>query len=209
MAQTMCPGQDTAFWRPGDVYEVPCSNCGYEVEFFKDDATRRCTRCGQLIRNPKLNLGCAQWCEHAKECLGYDPKEVLAEAEGGDSALVDRLIEAMKQRIGDEQDKVSRSLELLEAAKRLMAAEGGDPRVILSAAVLSELPPDQAEQVMKELELDEATRLEVKALLAGDSQSAEAGLMADARLLLQAKDGPAPPPEAFKTQAGRQLAQAG
>jgi len=85
IGNTMCPGQDTAFWRPSDIFEVPCSQCGYELEFFKDDVSRRCTRCGGQEPNPKLILGCAQWCEHAKECLGwatYDSKEVLI-AKGG------------------------------------------------------------------------------------------------------------------------------
>jgi endogenous inhibitor of DNA gyrase (YacG/DUF329 family) len=131
MGKTMCPGQDTAFWRPGDIYEVPCSECGKEIEFFKDDATRRCTGCGKLVRNPKLNLGCAAWCEHAKDCLGYDPKEVMAAAEGGDASLVDRLIAAMKQAVNGDQERISFSLSVLELAKRLMQAEGGEPRVVI------------------------------------------------------------------------------
>ena len=144
MGKMMCPGQDTAFWRPGDIFEVPCSQCGHELEFFKDDATRRCTRCGQLVRNPKLNLGCAQWCEHAKECLGYDPKEIMAQAEAGESSLVDRLIEALKSHFKDDQAKITAGLTTLEWAKKIMASEGGDPRLILAAAVLHEVDENAA-----------------------------------------------------------------
>jgi len=150
MGKIMCPGQDTAFWRPGDICEVPCSECGHEVEFFKDDATRRCTRCGQLVRNPKLNLGCAQWCEHAKECLGYDPKEVLAQAEGGESSLVDRLIAAVKGHYKSDQAQITAALTVLEWAKKIMIAEGGDPRIILPAAVLHGLDPALAATVLSE-----------------------------------------------------------
>ena len=73
MAKTICPGQDTAFWKPGDVFEIPCVKCGCMVEFFKDDARRRCPSCGHNMQNPRLNQGCASWCEHAEECLGYGP----------------------------------------------------------------------------------------------------------------------------------------
>ncbi len=150
MGNIMCPGQDTAFWRPGDIFEVPCSNCGYEVEFFKDDATRRCPGCGQQVRNPKLNLGCAQWCEHAKECLGYDPKEAL-EAEGQETALVDKLIEAMKATFGDDQKRITHALNVLEAAKDIMRGEGGaatglSPRVVLAAAILHDIGIQEAER---------------------------------------------------------------
>lgn len=71
MSKAMCPGQDTRYWRPGDIFNVKCAACGRDVEFFKDDVTRRC-RCGSTIRNPRLSPGCAKWCGHAKECLGYE-----------------------------------------------------------------------------------------------------------------------------------------
>jgi len=73
MTRAQCPGQDTRYWRPGDIFNVTCAACGKDVEFFKDDAKRRCGTCGAEIRNPRLSAGCAGWCEHAKECLGYDP----------------------------------------------------------------------------------------------------------------------------------------
>ena len=74
MSQTMCPGQDTAFWKPGDIFDITCPNCGAEVEFYKDDARRKCPGCGHVFSNPKLNLGCAEWCEYADKCLGVNPE---------------------------------------------------------------------------------------------------------------------------------------
>lgn len=186
MANTMCPGQDTAFWKPGDIYEVECSNCGQELEFFKDDASRRCTRCGQKVANPKLNLGCAQWCEHAKECLGYDPKEAV-QAEGAETSLVDRLIEAMQKTFGSDQRRISHALSVLERAKEIMAGEqGAEPKVVLAAAVLHDIGiqeaerkhgsnagrwqeiegPPIAEGIMKELGMDEASRDHVGRIIA-------------------------------------------
>jgi hypothetical protein len=69
----MCPGQNTAFWRPGDIFEIICPACGDKVEFFKDDARRRCSGCGYVFSNPKLNEGCAKWCKFADKCLGLNP----------------------------------------------------------------------------------------------------------------------------------------
>jgi ribosomal protein S27E len=194
MGKVMCPGQDTAFWRPGDIYEVPCSDCGHDVEFFKDDATRRCTACGKLVRNPKLNLGCAQWCEHAVECLGYDPKEIMAAAEGGDVSLVDRLIAAMKLAHKKDQSLVSRALRVLERAKQLMKNEGGEPRVVLTGTLLHGLETQQAETLMKQEGLDEITRDRVQAVLLdlagpGVPSSLEAKTVRDALSLVEYEDG--------------------
>jgi hypothetical protein len=49
-----CPGQDTMFWKPTDVFEIECPKCGYPVEFFKFDVKRKC-RCG----HPLIILGAA------------------------------------------------------------------------------------------------------------------------------------------------------
>ena len=73
MAVTMCPGQNTAFWRPGDIFDIVCPNCGSAVEFFKDESRRRCPGCGHIFVNPKLNEGCAKWCQFAEKCLGLNP----------------------------------------------------------------------------------------------------------------------------------------
>lgn len=69
MADVKCPGQDLRYWKKGDIFDVPCPDCGREVEFFKDDVRRRCPRCGRTIVNPKLDLACAEWCQHAEKCV--------------------------------------------------------------------------------------------------------------------------------------------
>jgi hypothetical protein len=64
-----CPGQDTQNWKSGDIFEAPCPNCGRAIEFFKDDTSRRCKGCGERVPNPKLDFGCAEYCEYADQCL--------------------------------------------------------------------------------------------------------------------------------------------
>jgi hypothetical protein len=61
-----CPGQDTRHWKKEDIFEVRCPVCFTSVEFFKDDVRRRCKKC----INPKLDLGCLEWCDYAEECVG-------------------------------------------------------------------------------------------------------------------------------------------
>lgn len=71
-----CPGQDKQFWKPEDIYDVECPKCKAKVEFWKDDVYRRCSKCGYRFRNPKLDLGCAEWCPYASQCLGQDTEKI-------------------------------------------------------------------------------------------------------------------------------------
>ncbi len=157
MTRIKCPGQDTMFWRPGDIFDVTCSKCGHSVEFFKDDASRRCPGCGNRIVNPRLSLGCAQWCEHAKECLGFDPKELQVENELEDMALVAQIMDALKKEFRDAQKRITHAIMVLENAKEFLREEGANPRVVLAAALLHDLKEASAKRIMKELDLDEDT----------------------------------------------------
>ena len=64
-----CPGQDQRFWKPEDIFEVHCPGCNKAVEFFKDEPKLKCLNCGKIVVNPKMDMGCAQWCKYAEQCL--------------------------------------------------------------------------------------------------------------------------------------------
>ncbi len=64
-----CPGQDQRFWNPEDIFEVQCPGCSNKMEFFKDEPKNKCPKCGRMVLNPKINLGCAKWCKYAEQCL--------------------------------------------------------------------------------------------------------------------------------------------
>ena len=70
MSKYKCPGQNTQFWGPADIFDINCSGCHGVVEFFKDDPQRKCPECGQMVFNPRVDLGCALWCPQADECIG-------------------------------------------------------------------------------------------------------------------------------------------
>lgn len=64
-----CPGQNQQFWNHEDIYYIVCPNCNSEIEFWKDEPYHTCGECSKIVRNPKIDTGCAQWCKYADECL--------------------------------------------------------------------------------------------------------------------------------------------
>ena len=135
-----CPGQDTRYWQGDAAFEVPCPKCGRSVELFKDESSARCTQCGHRFSNPRLDLQCAKWCAHAKECLGFLP-DGPETTNLGEGALAGRLIRAVKEAFPDDQTRITRALVVFGHAKELASREGGDPRVILAAALLRDVGP--------------------------------------------------------------------
>ena len=89
-----CPGQDSRYWKPGAIFETQCPQCGADLEFFKDDTTRNCKKCGHRIVNPKMDFGCASYCPYAEQCLGALPPELMAQKE---DLLKDRVAIEMKR----------------------------------------------------------------------------------------------------------------
>ena len=68
MTRWRCPGQDLRYWKPEDLSLARCPGCGQEIEIWKDEPARPCSSCGRSVVNPKLDLACLQWCEHARDC---------------------------------------------------------------------------------------------------------------------------------------------
>ena len=96
MSQINCPGQDRAFWNADDIYNVTCGHCGASVEFFKTDGFRTCPKCEARIVNPRMEMGCAQWCQHATACLGYDPKDPRNADPGASCSDAKPLVKTLK-----------------------------------------------------------------------------------------------------------------
>ena len=141
-----CPGQDTRFWRPEDIFEVSCPQCGKKVEFFKDEVRRRC-RCGHEIVNPRVGFGCASWCPYAEQCVGTLPEEAKANRNGEErESLKNRIGLEMKKYFGTDFKRVKHALKVARYAEALLKAEGGDPLVVLAAAYLHDIGIHEAEK---------------------------------------------------------------
>jgi hypothetical protein len=68
MTAPRCPGQNSQYWKPDDIFFIKCPGCGGEIEFWKDEPIRPCPSCGREVPNPKIDTGCSKWCKHGGEC---------------------------------------------------------------------------------------------------------------------------------------------
>jgi len=137
-----CPGQDSRYWKPGAIFEVECPQCGHPVEFFKDDTTRRCRKCGHRFLNPGLDFGCASYCKYAEQCIGNLPPELIAQKE---DLLKDRVAIEMKRYFKKDFRRVGHAGRVARYAERIAKKEGGDLAVILAAAYLHDTGIKEAE----------------------------------------------------------------
>jgi len=122
------------------------------VEFFKDETSGRCTKCGHRFRNPGIDFGCATWCSLAEQCLGFVPEGDSA-PKSTEGALAGRLIQQIGEEFKDEPDRMISALKAFHHAKELVGKEGGAPRIALAASLLLEVvasPEAQSADVQEE-----------------------------------------------------------
>jgi hypothetical protein len=133
-----CPGQDQRFWKPEDIFEVQCTECGNNVEFFKDEPKLKCRKCGQIVINPKIDLGCAEWCQYAAQCMAVDEVKNL-------KIIREKLIGQMKNIFRQDQKRIDHALAVLDYAEQIQNAEGGYPLIVRAAAILHDIGIHEAE----------------------------------------------------------------
>lgn len=138
-----CPGQDSRYWQSNAIFETTCSKCGAPVEFFKDDTTRKCERCGHRMMNPKMDFGCASYCEYAEQCLGSLPPELVARKE---DLLKDRVAVEMKRYFKSDFKRIGHAMRVARHGEAIGRAEGGNLSVILCAAYLHDIGIHEAER---------------------------------------------------------------
>ena len=131
-----CPGQDTQYWQEGAIFDVNCPKCDHTVEFFKDDTTRKCGNCGHRFINPKMDFGCASYCQYAEQCIGDLPPELLAQKE---DLLKDRVAIEMKRYFKSDFKRIGHATRVARYAERIGKSESGNLAVILSAAYLHDI----------------------------------------------------------------------
>ncbi|MGA1824601.1 MAG: HD domain-containing protein [bacterium] len=139
-----CPGQDTRYWKAGDIFEIPCPSCGHQVEFFKDESSRKCKNCGHMLLNPKMDFGCATYCKFAEQCLGSLPPEVMAQRE---ELLKNRVALEMKRYFKKDFKRIGHATKVARYAEQILKQEKGDLAVVLSAAYLHDIGIKDAEHI--------------------------------------------------------------
>jgi putative nucleotidyltransferase with HDIG domain len=138
-----CPGQDTRYWDSGAVFEANCPKCGHSVEFFKDESSRKCRKCGEKVLNPKMDFGCASYCKFAAQCLGDLPPELAAKRE---DLLKDRVALEMKKFFKKDFKRIGHALQVARYAEKIVQKEGGNPAVVIAAAYLHDIGIKEAER---------------------------------------------------------------
>ena len=138
-----CPGQDSRYWKPGAIFEAQCPKCGNEVEFFKDDTTRTCKKCGHRFLNPGMDFGCASYCQYAEQCIGDLPPELMAERE---DLLKDRVAIEMKRYSKQDFKRIGHATRVARYAEQIGKEEQGNLAVILTAAYLHDIGIKEAER---------------------------------------------------------------
>jgi DNA-directed RNA polymerase subunit RPC12/RpoP len=131
-----CPGQDTQYWNADAIFEVECPQCRRRVEFFKDDTTRKCANCGHRFVNPKMDFGCAAYCQYAEQCLGDLPPELVAQQE---DLLKDRVAVAVKRHLKSDFKRIGHITRRARHAEHLAKQDRANLPVVLIAALLWDL----------------------------------------------------------------------
>jgi hypothetical protein len=138
-----CPGQDSRYWKPGAIFEAKCPKCGNEIEFFKDDTTRLCKKCGHRFLNPQMDFGCASYCKFAEQCIGNLPPELIAQKE---DLLKDRVAIEMKRYFKKDFKRIGHATRVARYAEQIGKSEGGNLAVIMVAAYLHDIGIKEAER---------------------------------------------------------------
>jgi hypothetical protein len=124
-----CPGQNQQYWNFDALYDIPCPFCSHEIEFWKDEPIRLCPKCGEEVRNPKIDLGCAKWCPHAAECMGR-PLDLIPDS------VFDRMTVLLKRQLNREDKSLRFARACCDKAERNTAERNVSLCVVKAAALL-------------------------------------------------------------------------
>lgn len=131
-----CPGQDMQFWNEAAIFEAPCSKCDQTIEFYKDDTNRKCGHCGNRMVNPKMDFGCASYCQYAEQCLGTLPEEFVGNR---DNLLKDRVAVEVKRYLKADFKRIGHAIKVAQQAEKIGREEGANLAATVCAAYLLEV----------------------------------------------------------------------
>ncbi len=157
-----CPGQDMIYWKENAIYDVDCPKCGAPVEFYKDDTQRKCNNCGNRFVNPKMDFGCASYCQFAEQCLGTLPEEFKG---ARDNFLKDKVAVEMKRFYQADFKKIRLATTTANFAENIGKEEGGNLPVILCTAYLLEIDRSNAMEILQKVGANEEITAEILSLI--------------------------------------------
>lgn len=157
-----CPGQDMQYWNADAIFEVKCPECKKPVEFYKDDTNRRCHHCGHRFVNPKMDFGCAAYCQYAEQCLGTLPEEFAGAQE---ALLKDKVAVEVKRHFKNDFHRIGHATRVARYAETLGKSAGANVAVLLCGAYLHDIGKTSTGESVdstSEIATDILTRLKTK-----------------------------------------------
>jgi hypothetical protein len=115
-----------------------------------------------MFYNPKIELGCAEWCQYAEKCVPD-----LVKAKKAAQTFKELLAEMVKSHLKGDPAAWDRTAKGMEYAQELLKAEGGDPKVVLAAVLLHRVEPARVQEFLAELATEPEIIEAVLELLAG------------------------------------------
>lgn len=165
-----CPGQDTRYWNADAITESPCPQCGQNIEFYKDDTSRKCDGCGKRVVNPSMDFGCASYCQFAEECLGTLPEDFKGV---GDDLLKDRVAVEVKRYLHTDFTSIQQTITRARFAEAIGKEEGANLAIVLCATYLRDIPREEAETILKKVNASPSLVKGIFDLLSGDGSGTE------------------------------------
>jgi hypothetical protein len=157
-----CPGQDMKYWKDDAIFDANCPKCGTNVEFYKDDTTRKCRKCDHRFVNPKMDFGCASYCQFAEQCMGTLPEEFMGSRE---DLLKDKVAVEMKRYFKTDFKSIRQATSAAKHAENIGKAEGGNLAIILCAAYLHGTGLEGSQLILQKVGASEQMVLEIRGIL--------------------------------------------
>jgi hypothetical protein len=157
-----CPGQDMKYWKDDAIFDADCPKCGTTVEFYKDDTTRKCRKCDHRFVNPKMDFGCASYCQFAEQCMGTLPEEFMGSRE---DLLKDKVAVEMKRYFKTDFKSIRQATSAAKHAENIGKAEGGNLAIILCAAYLHGTGLEGSQLILQKVGASEQMVLEIRGIL--------------------------------------------
>ncbi|MDP1989669.1 MAG: HD domain-containing protein [Syntrophales bacterium] len=95
------------------------------------------------MANPRMDFGCASYCQYAEQCLGTLSPELLAQRK---ELLKDRVAVEMKRTFKQDFRRIGHATKVARYAERIAREERGDMVVVLCAAYLHDIGIHEAER---------------------------------------------------------------
>lgn len=180
-----CPGQDMKYWKANAIFDAQCPKCSTTVEFYKDDTSRKCGKCGHRFVNPKMDFGCASYCPYAEQCLGALPEDF---AGARDNLLKDKVAVEMKRFFQNDFKRIRQATATARFAENIGKAEGGNLAILLCAAYLHDTGLAAAQVILRKVGAGEPMIIEICELLnnterVSENESLQAKILYDALAL--------------------------